>query len=129
MDGVLCHSKSYKCLVARNDFTVDFQELEDSKNYGSVHIYVKVQEKCTKATCNERKHCCSLASQYFAIVEVLERQDEQLSKYRERTIVNHITRMKSSNGYTIIIWSIISRPITFFLLCLLADSCQGENPK
>ena len=111
MDGVLYHSKSYKRVVARNDFTVEFQELEGNKNYGSVHIYVKVQEKCTKATCSERKCCGSLAS--FAIVEVLERHDEQLSKYRERTIVNHITRIKTSNRYTVVIWSLISRPVIF----------------
>ena len=103
MDGVLYHSKSYKRVVARNDFTVEFQELEGSKSYGSVHIYVKVQEKCIKATCSEQKCCCNLASQYFAIVEVLERDKEQLPKYRERTVVNHITRIKTSNRYIVVI--------------------------
>ena len=103
VDGVLYRSKSYKRVVAWNDFTVEFQELEGSKSYGSVHIYVKVQEKCIKATCSEQKCCCNLASQYFAIVEVLERDKEQLPKYRERTVVNHITRIKTSNRYIVVI--------------------------
>lgn len=49
VDGVLYHSRSYKGVVALNDFTIKFQELEGSKSHGSVHIYFKVQEKCTKA--------------------------------------------------------------------------------
>lgn len=103
MDGVLYHSKSYKRVVARNDYTVEFQDLEGNKSFGTVHTYVKVQEKCLKAMGWEKKCCCNLASQYFAIVEVLERDDQQLPKYRERTVVSHITRVKRSNRYIVVI--------------------------
>ncbi|KAJ7391500.1 hypothetical protein OS493_018551 [Desmophyllum pertusum] len=71
----------------------------DSNNnyYGTVHTYVKVQEKCLKAICSEQRCCCDLACQYLAIVEVLERDVEQLPKYRGRTVVHHITKVKTSN--------------------------------
>lgn len=91
VDGVLYHSSSYKRVVARNDYTVEFQDMEGRTSYGTVETYVKVQEKCLKAMCSDRKCCCTLASQFLAIVEVL------LPKYRERTVVSHITRVKTSN--------------------------------
>lgn len=103
VDGVLYHSLSYKRVVARNDFTVEFQDMEGRTSYGTVETYVKVQEKCLKAMCSDGKCCCTLASQYFAIVEVLQQDDEQLPKYRERTVVSHITRVKTSNRYMVVI--------------------------
>lgn len=103
VDGVLYHSLSYKRVVARNDFTVEFQDMEGRTSYGTVETYVKVQEKCLKAMCSDGKCCCTLASQYFAIVEVLQRDDEQLPKYRERTVVSHITRVKTSNRYMVVV--------------------------
>lgn len=88
--GVLFHSKSYKWVIARNDYSVKFQHL-DNMHYGSIHVYVKVEEKCQKALYNYQKCSCHLPCNYFAIVEVLERDDEQLLTYRGRTVVNHIT--------------------------------------
>lgn len=98
--GVLFHSKSYKWVIARNDYTVKFQHL-DNIHYGSIHVYVKVEEKCQKALCNYQKCSCHLPCHYFAIVEVLEKDDEQLPTYRGRTVVNHITKVKTSNRYSI----------------------------
>ena len=93
----------------------------------TVHIYVKVQEKCSKATFSEQKCCCGLASQYFVIVEVLERHDKQLPKYREKTVVNHITRIKTSNRYTVVIWSTISRPVFFSLMSFGWQLSRGKS--
>ena len=98
VDGVLYHSKSYKRVVARNDYTVEFQQM-DNNYYGTVHTYVKVQDKCLKAICSQQRCCCDLASQYLAIVKVLEQDVEQLPKYRGRTVVHHITKVKTSNRY------------------------------
>ena len=83
----------------RNDYTVGFQHL-DNMHYGSINTYAKVQEKCWNAQCNDKKCSCHLPCHYFAIVEILEKADEQLPRYRERTVVNHITRVKTSNRYS-----------------------------
>ncbi|XP_044171989.1 uncharacterized protein LOC114958965 [Acropora millepora] len=93
---VLYHSKSYKRVTARNDYTVQFQHLTDTY-FGSIHTYAKVEEKCLKAVCSEQKCCCDVSCHYVAIIEVLETQEEQLPLYRERTVVNHIIRVKESN--------------------------------
>lgn len=98
IDGVLFHSKSYKRVIARNDYTVEFRHL-DNMHYGSIHTYAKVEEKCRKALCDDKKCSCHLPCHYFAIVEILEEADEQLPRYRERTIANHITKVKTSNRY------------------------------
>lgn len=98
IDGVLFHSRSYKRVIARNDYTVEFQHLENT-HYGSIHTYAKVEEKCLRAVCSDKKCFCDLPCHYFAIVEVLEKDDEQLPSYRGRTVVSHITRVKSSNRY------------------------------
>lgn len=98
IDGVLFHSKSYKRVIARNDYTVEFRHL-DNMHYGSIHTYAKVEEKCRKALCDDKKCSCHLPCHYFAIVEILEEADEQLPRYRERTVVNHITKVKTSNRY------------------------------
>ena len=93
---VLYHSKSYKRVTARNDYTVQFQHLTDTY-FGSIHTFAKVEEKCLKAVCSEQKCCCDVSCHYVAIIEVLETQEEQLPLYRERTVVNHIIRVKESN--------------------------------
>lgn len=98
VDGVVFHSKSYKRVVAWNDYTVEFQHLHSSY-YGSIHTYVKVEEKCLKAKCSEQKCCCDLICHHFAIIEVLEKDHQQLPEYRGRTVVKHITRVKTSNRY------------------------------
>ena len=100
IDGILFHSKSYKRVIARNDYSVKFQHL-DNMHYGSIHVYVKVEEKCQKALCNYQKCSCHLPCHYFAILEVLDKDDEQLPTYRGRTVVNHITKVKTSNRYSI----------------------------
>lgn len=96
IDGILFHSKSYKRVIARNDYSVKFQHL-DNMHYGSIHVYVKVEEKCQKALCNYQKCSCHLPCHYFAIVEILDKDDEQLPTYRGRTVVTHITKVKTSN--------------------------------
>ena len=98
VDGVVFHSKSYKRVVARNDYTVEFQHLQSSY-YGSIHTYVKIEEKCLKAKCSEQKCSCDLICHHFAIIEVFERDHQQLPEYRGRTVVKHITRVKTSNTY------------------------------
>ena len=95
---VVFHSKSYKRVVARNDYTVEFQHLQTSC-YGSIHTYVKVEEKCLKAKCSEQKCSCDLICHHFAIIEVFERDHQQLPEYRGWTVVKHITRVKTSNRY------------------------------
>ena len=99
--GVLFHSKSYiyKRVIARNDYTVEFHHL-DNTHYGSIQNYVKVEEKCLKALCDDQKCSCHLPCHYFAIVEVLEKDEEQLPRYRGRTVVNHITKVKTSRRYS-----------------------------
>ena len=70
----------------------------DTICYGSIHTYVKVEEKCLNAMCNRMKTSnCVLASKYYAIVEVLDIDDEQLPKYRGRKVVDHIIRVIASN--------------------------------
>ena len=93
--GILFHSKSYKRVTARNDYTVQFKHLNDT-HFGSIHTYAKAEEKCLKALCNEQKCCCDVSCNYFAIVEVLEKQEEQLPLYRGRRVINHIIRVKES---------------------------------
>lgn len=94
--GTVFHSKSYKRVVARNDYTVEFQYMQ-SHYYGSIHMYVKVEEKCLKAICSEQKCCCDLTCHYFAIIEILETACQQLPEYRGlRSLVKHITRVKAS---------------------------------
>ena len=97
VNGVLFHSKSYKRVVARNDYTVEFYH-KDSTYYGLIHTYAKVEDKCASAVCNQLKSCnCALAHEYYAILEVLDIDDDQLPKYRGMTVVDHITRVKASN--------------------------------
>ena len=98
--GVVFHSESYKRVIARNDYSIEFQHL-DNKLFGSIHTYAKVEEKCKKALCNNKKCSCYLPSYYFAIVEILDQAEEQLPRYRGRTVVNHITRVKKSGRYNL----------------------------
>ena len=103
LKGVLFHSKSYKRIVARNDYTIQFCHLQ-KVCYGSVFTYVKVEEKCMKALCSDQKCSCLLTCDHFAIVEILERDHDQLPRYRGRTVVNHITKVKASARYSITIY-------------------------
>ena len=97
VNGILFHSKSYKRVVARNDYTVECYH-KDTIYYGSIHTYVKVEEKCLNTMCNRMKTCyCALSCKYYAILEVLDIDDEQLPKYRGRKVVDHIIRVKASN--------------------------------
>ena len=96
--GVLFHSMSYERVIARNDYSIEFEHL-DNKLFGSIHTYAKVEEKCQKALCDDRKCSCYLPSHYFAIVEILDQADDQLPRYRDRTVINHITRMKNLGRY------------------------------
>ena len=97
--GVIFHSISYKRVIARNDYTIEFQHL-DNKLFGSIQTYAKVEEKCQKALCDNKKCCCYLPSHYFAIVEILDQAEDQLPKFRDRTVINHITRVKKSGRYS-----------------------------
>ena len=85
-------------MVARNDYTVEFQYMQ-SRYYGSIHMYVKVEERCLKAICSEQKCYCDLTCHYFAIIEILETANQQLPEYRGRSLVKHITRVKASKRY------------------------------
>lgn len=40
--------------LTRHDNTIEFQHL-DNKLFGSIHTYVKVEEKCQKALCDNKK--------------------------------------------------------------------------
>ena len=95
--GILFHSKSYKRVTARNDYTVQFKHLNETY-FGCIQTYAKVEEKCLKAVCSEEKCYCDVACHYFAIVEVLEKEEEQLPMYRGRTVINHIIRVKKQRG-------------------------------
>ena len=81
-----------------------------SRYYGSIHMYVKVEEKCLKAICSEQKCYCDLTCHYFAIIEILETASQQLPEYRGRSLVKHITRVKASKRYywfcTYIMWMV-----------------------
>ena len=109
--GVLFHSMSYKRVVARNDYTIEFQH-QGNKLFGSIHTYAKVEKKCQKALCDDRKCSCYLPSHYLAIVEILDQADDQLPRYRDRTVINHITRVKKSGRYCL--WYTSEK-----LLCLI----------
>ena len=77
-------------------YTVQFEHLNETY-FGSIHTYAKVEEKCLKAMCSEKeKCCCDVACNYFAIVEILETDKEQLPTYRGRTIIDHIIRVKET---------------------------------
>ena len=97
--GVIFHSISYKRVIARNDYTIEFQHL-DNKLFSSIQTYAKVEQKCQKALCDNQKCCCYLPSHYFAIVEILDQAEDQLPKFRDRTVINHITRVKKSGRYS-----------------------------
>ena len=102
ISGILFHAKNYKQVIATNDCTVKFQHL-DNMHYISIHVYVKIEDKCQKTLCNYQKYSCHSPCNYLAIIEVLEKNNEQLPTYRRRTLVNHITKIKASNKYSIAI--------------------------
>ncbi|XP_020905918.1 uncharacterized protein LOC110244095 [Exaiptasia diaphana] len=96
LNGVMLHSKSYKRVTARNDYTVEF-EYRNQLCYGLIQIYVKVEDKCHRALCHEQRCDCELPTYYYAIVDLLEKDNEQLPKYKEMTLVNHIVKVKETN--------------------------------
>lgn len=86
-------------MVAKKDYTVEFYH-KDNTYYGLIHTYAKVEERCVSAVCNQVKSCnCALAHEYYAILEVLDIDDDQLSQYRGMTVVDHITQVKASNRW------------------------------
>ena len=96
ISGVLFHSKSYKWVVARNDYTVEFYH-KDNTYYGLIHTYAKVEENCASAVCNQVKSCNrALAHEYYAILEVLDKDDDQLPKYRGMTALGRPHHMSKS---------------------------------
>ena len=97
--GVVFHSESYKRVVARNDYTVEFQDLKHNTCYGSIQTFVKVQEKCLKLICSATKCFCKLSSRYLAIIGILNLDDNQLSRYRGHKLVTHIFKVKESDRY------------------------------
>ena len=48
ISDILFHAKNYKQVIATNDYTAKFQDL-DNMHYISIHVYVKIEE-------NARKH-------------------------------------------------------------------------
>ena len=52
-----------------DDYTVEFQHLDDM-HYGSIHTYVKVEEKCWNTLCNEKKSSYHLPCQCGSVQNV-----------------------------------------------------------
>ena len=98
--GTLFHSASYRRVVARNDYTVEF-EMNGVKNFGTIQVYVKVEDKCFRVRCRDGQKCfCELACSYFALIETLVEDDQQLPRFRNNVVVNHIRKVNPSNRYT-----------------------------
>ncbi|CAB4028732.1 Hypothetical predicted protein [Paramuricea clavata] len=98
--GTLFHSASYRRVVAGNDYTVEF-EMNGVKNFGTIQIYVKVEDKCFRLRCRDGQKCfCELACSYFALIETLVEDDQQLPMFGNNVVVNHIRKVNPSNRYT-----------------------------
>lgn len=99
LEGVIYHSKCYKRVTARNNFTVAFSDGQNSL-YGSVLSYVKVEEMCHSAECQDNLCTCALPRRYFALVEVLESDPTIiLPKVSRIPVIKHIVRVKPSQRY------------------------------
>lgn len=51
INGVFFYSKSYKRVVVKKDYIVEFY-YKDNIYYGLIYIYVKVEERCVSVVCN-----------------------------------------------------------------------------
>jgi len=98
--GTLFHSASYGRVVARNDYTVEF-EMNGRTDFGTVQAYTKVENKCSSLRCEDKRCSCDLECSYFALVETLMEDEQQIPKFKNKIVVNHIKKVRRSNRYSI----------------------------
>ena len=80
-------------------YTVEFY-YQDNAYFGSIHSYAKNEDECVNAMCIYTKCCtCDLACQYYAVLETMEKLEDQLPQYRGRTEVGHIVQVKATNRW------------------------------
>jgi len=96
VNGVVYHSKVYKRVTARNNFTVSFTT-DKQTGYGSILRYVKVEEKCHQAQCIDMRCNCHLECSFFALLKILIVHQDQLPKLREKAVVGHIIRVEETS--------------------------------
>ena len=75
-------------------------ECEDDGNLliGWIQTYARCDEKCRNAKCSIVNECsCYLPCHYHALIENLEEDDQQLPKFRNKVVVNHIKKVRSLN--------------------------------
>ena len=80
-------------------YTVEFY-YQDNAYFGSIHSYAKNEDECVNAMCIYTKCCtCDLACQYYAVLDTMEKHEDQLTQYRKRTEVGHIVQVKATNRW------------------------------
>lgn len=117
--GTVYHSQSYKRVTARNNFTVNFSGKKQSE-YGFVLNYVKVQGKCYQAFCR-LTHCdCQLQCNYFALLRILVKHQDQLPRLKGTVVVGHILRVKETTQIVAVPLGCIEQK------CMLVSNSNGS---
>ena len=101
----LIHSKSYKSITRRNNYTITFKPVNgDSKScYGEVMVYVKVYLQCPISSfCSDTCKCET--PKYYALIIVLERSDLVIADdpYTGATVPHLVPVTRSDNCITAI---------------------------
>lgn len=101
----LIHSKSYKSMTRRNNYTIKFKPVNgDSKScYGEIMFYVKVYLQCPISSfCSDTCKCKT--PKYYALIIVLERSDLVITDdpYTGATVPHLVPVTRSDNCITAI---------------------------
>lgn len=94
INGTVYHSERYKRVTARNNFTVSFAGKQSE--YGFVLNYVKVQVKCHQASCMNANCNCQLERNYFALLRILDKHQNQLPSLKGTVVVGHILKVEGT---------------------------------
>lgn len=95
INGTVYHSERYKRVTARNNFTVSFAGKKQSE-YGFVLNYVKVQVKCHQVSCMNANCNCQLECNYFALLRILDKHQNQLPSLKGTVVVGHILKVEGT---------------------------------
>ena len=95
INGTVYHSERYKRVTARNNFTVSFSGNKQSE-YGFILNYVKLQGKCHQASCMNANCNCMLECNYFAILRILDKHQNQLPSLKGKVVVDHIVKVEGT---------------------------------
>ena len=118
INGTVYHSERYKRVTARNNFTVSFSGKKQSQ-YGFVLNYVKVQENCHQASCMNGKCNCQLKCNYFALLRILDRHQNQLPSLKGRVVVGHILKVEETTKIVAVPMRCIEQK------CMLVSTSNG----